>query len=167
MAKRRRRRKKGKMKALIAVEAAVMLALIVVLFVIWKLDLADTGNKKSVIEATLNDEVQAQIEALEKESEKYAPPINPKFGQGAVRGAAQMGHLIYEGSVEKGWPYAVAGALGAAFAGQAGPQALLPEEIITVPAGAALGMAAGSTMNIFESWLSISSVFMPLFTLSQ
>ena len=46
MAKRRRRRKKGKMKALIAVEAAVMLALIVVLFVIWKLDLADTGNKR-------------------------------------------------------------------------------------------------------------------------
>ncbi|MCR4743609.1 MAG: LCP family protein [Lachnospiraceae bacterium] len=62
MAKRRRRRKKGRMKALIAVEAAVMLALIIVLFVIWKLDLADTGNKKSVIEATLNDEVQAQIE---------------------------------------------------------------------------------------------------------
>ena len=50
------------MKALIALEAAVLLVLVIVLFVIWKLDLADTGNKKSVIEATLNDEVQAQVD---------------------------------------------------------------------------------------------------------
>lgn len=60
--RRRRRKNKNKMKALVAIEVLVMIVLVVVLFVVYKLDLADTDNKKSVINATVNDEVQAQVE---------------------------------------------------------------------------------------------------------
>jgi hypothetical protein len=37
----------------------------------------------------------------------------------------------------------VAGAIAAAVAGNAGPQALVPEEIVTVPASAVVGAIVG------------------------
>lgn len=59
--RRKKRKKKANMKALFALEVFVMVALVVVLFAVYKLDLADTNNKTSVIEATVNDEVKDQI----------------------------------------------------------------------------------------------------------
>ena len=102
-----------------------------------------------VLAGNFSPEVDKQIEALSKEAEKYAPPIRQHFGQEAIRGAAQMSNLILEG-MQRGMPYAIAGAGMATLAGQAGPQALTPEEIVTVPTATAMGLAYGSTMNIYE-----------------
>lgn len=44
------------------------------------------------------------------------------------------------------------GAGGAAVVGQAGPQVLLPEEIITVPAGAVIGLKAGLNAGSLHFW---------------
>jgi len=57
---------------------------------------------------------------------------------------AQIAKPMVMGS-EVGLPYGVAGAGMAAAAGQAGPQALTPEEVVTVPGAFAAGTAAGST----------------------
>jgi len=59
---------------------------------------------------------------------------------GSVGVAASMGK-----SIKAAAPYMAAGAGIAAAAGQAGPQVALPEEVVTIPAGIALGWKAGST----------------------
>lgn len=67
--------------------------------------------------------------------------------RGAITGSAKLlptwiGGLV-EGS-KLGIPAAVTAGTGAALLGQAGPQFLTPEEIITVPAATAAGFTAGS-----------------------
>lgn len=63
----RKRARRRKRRILFAIEIVVILFLVVALFVVYKLDLADTGNKKDVEMATVNDEVQAQIEDKEND----------------------------------------------------------------------------------------------------
>ena len=48
--------------------------------------------------------------------------------------------------MKAGLPYAAAGMTGAAMLGQMGPQAAIPEELVTVPLSGSLGMAVGSTI---------------------
>ena len=63
-ARRRRRR------IIFGLEIVVILLLVVALYVVYRLDLADTGNKKSVVNAKVNDEVQAQIDDKENDNWK-------------------------------------------------------------------------------------------------
>ena len=58
----RKRARRRKRRILFAVEIAVIFFLVIALFVVYKLDLADTGNKKDVEMATVNDEVQAHTD---------------------------------------------------------------------------------------------------------
>lgn len=93
-------------------------------------------------------EDQKRYEALIKEAEKYNEPINTKFGQNAIAGASQVVHLMYEGT-KAGIPYATTAAGMALLAGNAGAQALIPEETVTVPVAAGIGMAWGNMYNMF------------------
>ena len=84
-------------------------------------------------------------------------PIQTNFLQGLIIKGAEMVPSIFR-SVGYAVPYAGAGAvIGgtiAAVAGQLGPQAALPEEIATIPAGiiagAGFGMKTGMTMFWFK-----------------
>lgn len=62
----------------------------------------------------------------------------------------QMGDSVARGKQRIG-EGAAFGALTAAAAGQAGPQALLPEEAVTIPAGALVGAGVGLTTALAES----------------
>ncbi len=69
------------------------------------------------------------------------------FGHATVKGTQQI-PMLWGGLVagaKTGLPAAVGAGSAAALLGQAGPQVLLPEEVLTVPAATALGYYIGST----------------------
>jgi hypothetical protein len=69
--------------------------------------------------------------------------------------AAQMLPAMVDGIISGnslGLQGAMAGGTAAAIAGQVGPQVVTPEEIVTVPATAALGYAAGTAAGSAEYW---------------
>ena len=69
--------------------------------------------------------------------------------------AAQMLPAMVDGIISGnnlGLQGAMAGGTAAAIAGQAGPQVVTPEEIVTVPATAALGYAAGTAAGSADYW---------------
>ncbi|MBO6134094.1 MAG: LCP family protein [Lachnospiraceae bacterium] len=70
--KRRRSRRNRKRRQIIILflEIFVMVLLFVVLFVVYKLDKADTGNKTSVVKAKVNEEVEEQLETIEEDEWK-------------------------------------------------------------------------------------------------
>ncbi|MCR5627878.1 MAG: LCP family protein [Lachnospiraceae bacterium] len=59
----KKRARKRRRIALFVIEMLVLAGVLIGLLVVLKLDKADTGNKESVIKATVNEEVQEQIEA--------------------------------------------------------------------------------------------------------
>ena len=66
--KSRKKRKKRTMRRVIfAFEILIVLFLVIALYVVYRLDLADTGNKESVVKAKVNEEVQAQIDDVEND----------------------------------------------------------------------------------------------------
>jgi len=84
---------------------------------------------------SVNKELESRVEKAEKNPEKEPSPL--QIGAGLL---AEIG--IAEGSKAAG---TLAGAGTALALGQMGPQALLPEEIITVPIGAGIGYFLGAT----------------------
>jgi hypothetical protein len=64
--------------------------------------------------------------------------------------ANQIGQQFSQWTDPRSLAAAGAGATGAFVLGNAGPQALIPEEIITVPGATIAGIKAGSTMANFE-----------------
>ena len=69
--------------------------------------------------------------------------------------AAQMLPAMVDGIISGnslGLQGAMAGGTAAAIAGQVGPQVVTPEEIVTVPATAALGYAAGTAAGSADYW---------------
>ena len=84
---------------------------------------------------SVNKELESRVKEAEKNPEKEPSPL--QIGAGLL---AEIG--IAEGSKAAG---TLAGAGTALALGQMGPQALLPEEIITVPIGAGIGYFLGAT----------------------
>ena len=84
---------------------------------------------------SVNKEIESRVKEAEKSPEKE--PSLMQIGAGLL---AEIG--IAEGSKAAG---TLAGAGTAVALGQMGPQALLPEEIITVPIGAGIGYFLGAT----------------------
>ncbi|MCR5023081.1 MAG: LCP family protein [Lachnospiraceae bacterium] len=66
---KKKRKRRAMRRVLFVVEVLVVLLLAGALFVVYKLDLADTGNKESVVKAKVNEEVQAQID--DKENDEW------------------------------------------------------------------------------------------------
>lgn len=66
---KKKRKRRAMRRVLFVIEILVVLLLAGALFVVYKLDLADTGNKESVVKAKVNEEVQAQID--DKENDEW------------------------------------------------------------------------------------------------
>ena len=94
-------------------------------------------------------ELQKQLQDVNAAMQKVTPAARAGFLQQGLGGALELGAQTVRG-MYRGLPYAVVGGLGAAAMGQAGPQALIPEEIVTIPAGVAAGFLTGSTLNAFN-----------------
>ena len=88
-------------------------------------------------------------EDLLKESEyNFAPNT---WYKDAISGAMeQLGQQARQWTDPRSVATGTAAASAAFIAGQAGPQAALPEEVITVPGAFAVGINAGSTLSNFE-----------------
>lgn len=74
------------------------------------------------------------------------------WGKALVGGAQQL-PMLFGGLVagaEKGAPMALTFGAAAGIAGQVGPQVVLPEEVVTVPAAAAIGYYIGSSTGASE-----------------
>lgn len=69
----------------------------------------------------------------------------------AVSGAANLlGQQVSQWTDKRSLAMAGTAGAGAFIAGQAGPQVLLPEEVLTVPSAAIAGLQMGSSMSNFE-----------------
>jgi hypothetical protein len=81
------------------------------------------------------EQSRARLKEIQNEMKQYAPPLQRPLVQRAVRSAVNFGAQRVEDSYAA-TPYMAAGGLLALAAGNIGPQALIPEEVVTVPAGA-------------------------------
>jgi hypothetical protein len=101
----------------------------------------------------LTAEETQQLEAYRADMHRGGELAAESFPARALTGAArqlpQILGALYAGS-QYGLTGAVAGGASATLAGQLGPQALVPEEIVTVPGAAALGYYAGHTVGAAE-----------------
>ena len=92
-------------------------------------------------------EIDARLKELQKDSEDgwSIPAVAQSLGQfiPSMTESMKTGYM-------RGLQYAGLYAGGAAIIGQLGPQALLPEEILTVPAAAILGFGHGMLSGTFE-----------------
>ena len=99
-----------------------------------------------------------EMQGQANEAEKYRKALEDDkfqfkssgFG-GAVSGAAELlGQMIYQTTNPRSTAYGAGMAGMAALAGNAGPQAIIPEEIITVPSAFAVGTAMGGALANYE-----------------
>ncbi len=67
---RKKKKRRTVRRVIFAIEIIVVLFLAAALYVVYRLDLADTGNKESVVKAKVNEEVQAQIDDTENDEWK-------------------------------------------------------------------------------------------------
>lgn len=123
------------------------------------LDLTVGSVKQGYLNSKYGQESFKKMTGKENEAEKYQEILagdefkfipEGKF-QEAVQGAMNLfGQQVKQWSDPRS--LAMAGAAGgvAAAAGQAGPQVLLPEEVITVPGAMAAGFQAGSALSNLE-----------------
>lgn len=94
------------------------------------------GDESDETQALVDDLKARQIHSVEDEN----------WLESMVTGAGEMLPIIVDTTAsgqESGLAYSMAFATGAALIGQAGPQALAPEEVVTVPAAAVTGYLAG------------------------
>lgn len=104
------------------------------------------------------DDTPEREAAISQFKEKMPRPVEgDNLLEDFTQATAGMIPLVVDSFVEAqkaGLATAVGAGTGAFVAGQAGPQVLLPEEIITVPIASGLGYAAGTTagaaVNIFQ-----------------
>ena len=101
-------------------------------------------------------EIATRIEELRAGLPKV-PPVKRGLPERAVRAAAEMLPIQVSGmrkGVQRGLMFGMTAGGIAALAGQVGPQAVLPEEIVTVPAAFAalygVGMLSGTLENIAQ-----------------
>lgn len=95
-----------------------------------------------------DNEKQKYEDILAGEDYKFIPSNG--FEE-AISGAAnQIGQQFRQWTHPRSLATGTAAALAAGIAGQAGPQVLLPEEVITMPTAFMAGIAAGSATSNFE-----------------
>lgn len=102
------------------------------------------GNPQQVLEMRNKQQLDQALTPLEG---NWLSDLFYKSGQ-IVPGMARG----YWDAIPEAAAGMVAGAGLTALAGQAGPQIALPEEIITVPAGAAIGLRAGLAAGSAQFW---------------
>lgn len=113
----------------------------------------------NVIAGGHDEELEKRIEALR---EQIPPPDEQKrsLPVKALKAAAEMAPLMLEG-VNKGLARGLATGLTAGglavVAGNAGPQALVPEEIFTFPAFFVAGLKVGTTTGTIENILKVEA----------
>lgn len=94
------------------------------------------------------------------EAQRIKTPEDENFLETGITGAAEMLPLIFEsvaGGAEVGFQTATAYGLATLAAGQAGPQAATPEEIVTVPAAASIGYLVGSRTGAVNAIFQIET----------
>ncbi len=109
-----------------------------------------------------NKALQAKRRLDPVEANVFSGPNQPEWAReagnwivNAAYGAAGILPGMAKGISEAGEEMAAGAATGAgaaAVAGQAGPQVAAPEEVVTVPGGAAIGAKAGLTVGSAEFW---------------
>lgn len=123
------------------------------------LDLTLGSVKRGYVGSRKGQEAYKAMMGQENELEEYTRRLEDSeynFRAEGVIGTAVSGAAELLGQQVRQWtdPRSLSAAGGAAalasVAGKAGPQALVPEEIVTVPAAFGIGMQAGSTLSNFE-----------------
>ena len=122
-------------------------------------DMTIGSIKRGYDNAVYGRELYKQMTGQENEADEYAEKMQGEdynFEAGGLVGRAVSGAAELIGQQVRQWTdplsLALAGtaATGAAIAGQAGPQVLVPEEVITVPAAFGVGLTTGSAKANFE-----------------
>ena len=106
---------------------------------------------KKMMGTASGDEL-ASLSTLEANQEPRTYAADTFWQQGLVGAAAQLPVMadMVIGGIRRGIEGATYGGTIALLAGQAGPQAAIPEEVLTVPAGMATGYAIGSMAGSYE-----------------
>lgn len=120
-------------------------------------DLASLRFKQLMGMATGDEITRADAMSADREPRTFG--ADSWLGKGWVGVAQQlpiMGQTIMEG-LAGGAAGAVTGGAIAGIAGQLGPQIALPEEILTVPGGAAVGFRYGSIAGQWQSSLKLEA----------
>lgn len=108
-------------------------------------DLRDVGRRLFWGQGTQADE--ARVQELQKLQELNK---SDAFLAAAGEQIPIMGSIAGQG-LKRGLQTGMAFGAGAAFLGQLGPQAALPEELVTVPAATVAGMAVGARAGALEA----------------
>lgn len=123
------------------------------------LDLTLGSVKRGYVGSRKGQEAYKAMMGKENELEEYTQKLSGSeynFQPEGLIGTAVSGAAELLGQQVRQWtdPRSLSAAGGAAamasVAGKAGPQALIPEEIMTVPAMFGIGMKAGSSLSNFE-----------------
>jgi hypothetical protein len=105
-----------------------------------------SGGDPNINENSLKD-IESEMDELNQTAPK-GWTIAPAYFV-----ANQIPNLLFgaQKAIERGAPGAVAATGIALLAGQAGPQALIPEEVITLPTAFGIGLAAGGKVGYAEA----------------
>ena len=122
-------------------------------------DILVNSAKQGYYNSLYGEESYKSMSGRKNDKEKYADILNGddyKFvPQGkiasAVSGAAGLlGQQVYQTTNPTALAMGATAAAGAAIAGQAGPQALVPEEVLTVPSAFVTGLKIASAEKNYE-----------------
>lgn len=122
-------------------------------------DLTGRSVARGYNQSRLGEETWAAMHGYENDVAKYEEKLAQdkyqfeadKWWQKALSGAAeQLGQMARQYTDPEALAYGTTAAALAGAAGQAGPQVLAPEEVITMPAGFVAGMAYGGSLNSME-----------------
>ena len=123
------------------------------------LDLTLRSGKQGYFNSLYGQESYKDMLGLESDKQKYEDLLageeykflpNGAFQEAVSGGAAQVGQWIRQWSDPRSLAYASSAAGMTALAGQAGPQALAPEEVLTVPGAFFTGLSVGSAQTNLE-----------------
>ncbi len=123
------------------------------------LDLTLRSGKQGYFNSIYGQESYKDMMGLESDKQKYEDLLageeykflpNGAFQEAVSGGAAQVGQWIRQWSDPRSLAYASSAAGMTALAGQAGPQALAPEEVLTVPGAFFTGLSVGSAQTNLE-----------------
>ena len=123
------------------------------------LDLAVGSVKRGYDSSRKGQEAYKQMMGKENELQKYTDKLEGEeynfqaegaLAQGVSGAAEMLGQQLRQWTDKRSLTAAGGAAALAAAAGQAGPQVLTPEEVLTVPTAFAMGMKAGAMASNFE-----------------
>lgn len=121
----------------------------------WK-DLLWNAGKRGYYNSRLGEESWKEMQGAKNNAHKYEQILQDddyqfdadKWWEKAISGASeQVGQWVRQYTDPEALAYGTTAAAAAGIAGQVGPQALIPEEAITMPGAFFAGMAAGGASN--------------------